>query len=216
MMDPSDRIQLGAPREERVADGAVLLRGHLGERDQQLLAEVHQIAEAAPFRKMVTPGGFTMSVAMTSCGSCGWVTDRKGYRYDRLDPASGRPWPAMPGLFTEIAQSAAACAGFAAFAPDACLVNRYEPGAKMSLHQDKDERDLTQPVVSVSLGLPAVFLLGGATRAEKPGRVTLEHGDVLVFGGPSRLRYHGVSPLREGEHRHVGRARINLTFRKAK
>jgi alkylated DNA repair protein (DNA oxidative demethylase) len=156
-----------------------------------------------------------MSVAMTNCGAAGWVTDRTGYRYDRHDPESGRRWPAMPDVFAELAAQAAARAGFDGFAPDACLVNRYEPGTRLSLHQDKNERDFTAPIVSVSLGLPAVFLFGGLHRAETPRRVPLAHGDVVVWGGPARLRYHGVMPLETGQHPLMGGHRINLTFRKA-
>jgi alkylated DNA repair protein (DNA oxidative demethylase) len=164
---------------------------------------------------MVTPGGFRMSVAMTNCGSLGWVTDRTGYRYDPVDPDSGEQWPPMPDFFLKLARDAAATAGFTAFAPDGCLINRYEPGARLSLHQDKNESDFGQPIVSVSLGIPAVFLFGGLKRADKPGRVELRHGDVVVWGGPARLRYHGVMPLKEGRHPLVGPHRINLTFRKA-
>ena len=156
-----------------------------------------------------------MSVAMTNCGAAGWVTDRTGYRYDRHDPESGRRWPTMPDVFADLAAQAAARAGFDGFAPDACLVNHYEPGTRLSLHQDKDERDFEAPIVSVSLGLPAVFLFGGLHRAETPRRVPLAHGDVVVWGGPARLRYHGVLPLETGHHPLMGARRINLTFRKA-
>jgi alkylated DNA repair protein (DNA oxidative demethylase) len=156
-----------------------------------------------------------MSVAMTNCGTAGWVTDRNGYRYDGVDPESGKPWPEMPRAFRELAARAAALAGFDDFSPDACLINRYQPGARMSLHQDKDERDFESPIVSVSLGLPAIFLFGGAKRSDKPRRFRLEHGDIVVWGGPSRLFFHGVAPLGEGEHNLLGRQRVNLTFRKA-
>jgi alkylated DNA repair protein (DNA oxidative demethylase) len=157
-----------------------------------------------------------MSVAMTNCGEVGWVTDRSGYRYDPVDPESGRPWPAMPAVFAQLAEQSAAAAGFGDFAPDACLINRYEPGARMSLHQDRDEQDFAQPIVSVSLGLPAIFLFGGMKRADRPQRYRLAHGDVVVWGGPSRLFFHGVAPLADGEHALLGRRRINLTFRKAR
>jgi alkylated DNA repair protein (DNA oxidative demethylase) len=156
-----------------------------------------------------------MLVAMTNCGTAGWVTDRTGYRYDSHDPQTGRPWPAMPGVFADLAAQAAARAGFEGFAPDACRINRYEPGVRLSLHQDKDERDLSAPIVSVSLGLPAVFLLGGLRRADPKCRVPLSHGDVVVWGGPARLRYHGVLPLEPGHHPLTGGHRINLTFRRA-
>ncbi len=164
---------------------------------------------------MVTPGGFRMSVAMTNCGALGWVTDRKGYRYDAIDPETQRPWPPMPDCFLELAKGAAEEAGFPSFVPDACLMNRYQPGARLSLHQDKDERDFSQPIVSVSLGLPAVFLYGGEERTDKTRRVAVVHGDTVVWGGPARLRYHGVMPLRDGIHPLLGGYRFNLTFRKA-
>lgn len=200
---------------EPLAPGAVVLRGFARHGELPLLADLADVVTAAPFRHMITPGGFRMSVAMTSCGALGWVTDRTGYRYEAEDPESGRAWPRMPGSFLRLAMAAATRAGFEGFVPDACLVNRYEPGAKLSLHQDKDERDFGAPIVSVSLGIPAVFLFGGFMRTEKPVRVLLTHGDVAVWGGPARLRYHGVLPLGEGHHPLVGGHRINLTFRKA-
>ena len=180
-----------------------------------LLTALGEIATAAPFRNMLTPGGQRMSVAMTNCGTVGWVTDRRGYRYERLDPESGRPWPALPDSFIELAQRAAAEAGFATFQPDVCLINRYEPGARMSLHQDRDERDLAAPIVSVSLGLDATFLFGGLERSARPYRLPLSHGDVLVWGGEKRLAYHGVAPVADGCHESVGPVRINLTLRRA-
>jgi alkylated DNA repair protein (DNA oxidative demethylase) len=198
-----------------MAEGAVLLRGFARLLEGDLVAALHDIVEQAPFRHMLTPGGHQMSVAMTNCGSLGWVTDRSGYRYDHVDPDSGRPWPAMPPPFRNLAREAAAQAGFDGFSPDACLVNRYLPGARMSLHQDKDEGDFGAPIVSVSLGLPATFLFGGLKRSDKPRRYRLGHGDVAVWGGPARLVYHGVAPLADGEHAAMGRQRINLTFRKA-
>jgi DNA oxidative demethylase len=198
-----------------LAPGAVLLRNFARVQAPALLAAVQEVIAKAPLRRMVVPGGFRMSVAMTNCGSLGWVTDRSGYRYDRIDPDSGRPWPAMPEAFARLAAAAAAEAGFAGFAPDACLVNRYEPGTRLSLHQDRNERDYEAPIVSVSLGIPAVFLFGGAERGDKAARVPLRHGDVVVWGGPARLRFHGVLPLKEGEHALLGAARINLTFRVA-
>ena len=198
-----------------MAEGAVLLRGFARPVEAEFLAALREIESQAAFRHMVTPGGHTMSVAMTNCGEAGWVTDRSGYRYDRTDPESGKPWPAMPAAFRELAESAAREAGFAGFAPDACLINRYEPGAKMSLHQDRDERDFSAPIVSVSLGLPATFLFGGMKRTDKPRRYRPAHGDVVVWGGPSRLFFHGIAPLADGEHALLGRRRINLTFRKA-
>jgi DNA oxidative demethylase len=156
-----------------------------------------------------------MSVAMTNCGAAGWVTDRSGYRYQPIDPSNGHPWPAMPSVFAELASMSAAEAGFGGFTPDACLINRYEPGTRLSLHQDRNERDFDAPIVSVSLGLPAVFQFGGAQRSDRPRRVLLQHGDVVVWGGPARLNFHGVMPLKEGQHPLLGRCRINLTLRKA-
>jgi alkylated DNA repair protein (DNA oxidative demethylase) len=203
------------PNLERLADGATLLRGFARSETESLMAAVEHIAAEAPFRHMITPGGFRMSVAMTNCGGAGWVTDRSGYRYDPRDPVTDRPWPAMPETFVTLAARAAAAAGFPGFAPDACLINRYEPAARLSPHQDKNERDFDSPIVSVSLGLPAVFLFGGARRAEKPRRVRLESGDVVVWGGPARLAFHGVAPLADGDDPLTGRCRVNLTFRKA-
>jgi DNA oxidative demethylase len=202
-------------RTEPVVDGAVVLRGFALANEAAILSAVQAAVSQADFRHMLTPGGFRMSVAMTSCGSCGWVTDRAGYRYDAIDPESGRPWPMMPQALAQLASESARNAGFMSFDPDACLINRYLPGARMSLHQDKDERDYTQPIVSVSFGLPAVFLFGGLRRSDKPVRIPLVHGDVVVWGGPARLRFHGVSPLKAGHHPALGERRINLTFRKA-
>jgi alkylated DNA repair protein (DNA oxidative demethylase) len=196
--------------------GAVHLAGFARPFDAPLLAAVAEVSAAAPFRHMLTPGGRRMSVAMTNTGSVGWVSDRSGYRYDPIDPDSGRPWPAMPGIFREVAAAAAAKAGFPGYDPDACLVNRYEPGARLSLHQDKDEQDQVAPIVSVSLGLPATFLFGGPARSDKPRRFRLVHGDVVVWGGASRLSYHGVAPLADGEHPLLGRKRLNLTFRRTR
>ena len=203
------------PREQALAPGAVLLRGFALSEETSLLAGLSEVVFRAAFRHMITPGGFRMSVAMSNCGSLGWVSDRTGYRYRAVDPLSGLPWPRMPKSFQSLASGAAKAAGFENFLPDACLINRYEPGAKLSLHQDKDEHDLTQPIVSVSLGIPAVFQFGGLTRSDKTVRIPLTHGDVAVWGGPSRLRYHGIMPLKEATHSLLGPYRINLTFRKA-
>jgi alkylated DNA repair protein (DNA oxidative demethylase) len=181
----------------------------------KLVAAVDETTAVAPFRNMVTPGGFRMSVGMTNCGRAGWVTDRKGYRYDQIDPMTGAPWPTMPQSFRLLAASAAAAGGYPGFEPDACLINQYEPGTRLSLHRDENERDLTAPIVSVSLGLPAVFLFGGNRRSDRPQRILLESGDVVVWGGPDRLVYHGVAPLAEGNNPLTGNRRINLTFRKA-
>jgi alkylated DNA repair protein (DNA oxidative demethylase) len=213
--DLFENVGDGLSSREVIAEGAVLLRGFARPFESELIAVLGAIAAEAPFRHMVTPGGHSMSVAMTNCGTLGWVTDRSGYRYDRNDPETGRPWPAMPALFRQLAGQAATQAGFLEFAPDACLINRYQPGARMSLHQDRDEKDFGAPIVSVSLGLPAVFLFGGLKRSDKPRRFRLQHGDVAVWGGPSRLAFHGVGPLAEGEHASLGRRRINLTFRTA-
>jgi alkylated DNA repair protein (DNA oxidative demethylase) len=202
-------------RSAPLADGAVLLAGFARPVERALLAALNTVTEAAPLRRMVTPGGYRMSVAMTNCGAAGWVTDRKGYRYDPLDPQTGEAWPAMPPAFADLATRAAATAGFAGFAPDACLINCYEPGARLSLHQDRNERDMTAPIVSVSLGLPAIFLFGGPKRSERPRRIALAHGDVVVWGGPARLIFHGIMPLAEGEHAALGRRRLNLTLRRA-
>ena len=215
MLDLFENGADAKPRREALGSGAVLLGTFALELEAELLAALRQVVAAAPFRHMVTPGGFRMSVAMTNCGSAGWVSDRAGYRYDPVDPATGEPWPAMPRAFLGLAADAAAEAGFARFMPDVCLVNRYEPGAKLSLHQDKDESAFDAPIVSVSLGLPATFLFGGLKRADPQRRVPLEHGDVVVWGGPSRLAYHGVLPLKDGEHPAIGRQRLNLTFRRA-
>jgi alkylated DNA repair protein (DNA oxidative demethylase) len=203
------------PDREELAPGACVLRGLACVHDAQLRRALDAIAAAAPFRHMITPGGFRMSVAMTNCGDYGWVSSEAGYRYAGTDPQSGALWPTIPAVMLELARAAAAAAGFAGFAPDACLVNRYEPGARLTLHQDKDEQDFGQPIVSVSLGVPATFLFGGQKRNDRVARVIVEHGDVVVFGGPSRLRYHGVAPLKDAQHPFAGSARINLTLRRA-
>ncbi|MDR0775502.1 MAG: DNA oxidative demethylase AlkB [Azonexus sp.] len=202
-------------RGRRLGPGTVLFPGLAGAIAPYLIEAIGHITAAAPFRHMQTSGGQRISVAMTNCGSLGWVSDRAGYRYQATDPASGTPWPALPGSFRQLAQEAAALAGFAGFDPDACLINRYVPGARMSLHQDRDERDLSQPIVSVSLGLPVVFQLAGDTRTGPRLNLPLAHGDVLVWGGPDRLRYHGVRTLAGGEHPLTGACRYNLTFRRA-
>jgi DNA oxidative demethylase len=215
MTDPIRDLFDTRPSEERIAEGAWLLRGFALCNITTLLAEIERIETAAPFRHLETPGGLRMSVAMTNCGFRGWVSDRRGYRYTTHDPSSGQTWPPMPPTFSSLAHSAAETAGFAGFEPDACLVNRYEPGARLTLHQDKDEKDFSAPIVSVSLGLPAVFLFGGNARKDKQRRIPLQHGDVVVWGGPARLYHHGVLPLKEGHHPVLGRRRLNLTFRRA-
>jgi DNA oxidative demethylase len=200
---------------EELAPGAVLLHGRALGVETALLNALELIISQSPFRHMVTPGGFRMSVAMTNCGSAGWITDRTGYRYDATDPETGRPWPAMPAALRQLATESAAETGYSSFVPDACLINRYEPGARLTLHQDRNERDLTHPVVSVSLGLPAIFQFGGMKRTDAQRKVPLHHGDVVVWGGPARLSYHGILPLKDGEHPRLGAVRYNLTFRKA-
>lgn len=208
---------------EDLCPGALVLRNSVQPREASLLAALDDITDAAPLRHLVTRGGFRMSVAMTNCGDYGWWSDRSGYSYTRIDPLTGKAWPAMPKVFRELAKNAAASAGFDNFEPDACLINRYAPGARLSLHQDKNERDFSQPIVSVSLGLPATFLFGGLQRTDKSQRVLLTHGDVVVWGGEARLRFHGVAALKSrgkpeekpGIHPQLDECRINLTFRKA-
>ena len=200
---------------EPIAPGAVLLRAFARAADVALLQALEVVTSQAPFRHLVTPGGHTMSVAMTNCGKLGWVSDRSGYRYSAVDPLSGKNWPAMPACFIELATQAAAKAGFDHFQPDACLINSYQPGAKLSVHQDRDEKDFSAPIVSISMGLPAVFLFGTPRRNDRPQRYRLSHGDVVVWGGPARLAFHGVAPLAEGQHVRLGQRRINLTFRRA-
>ncbi|QIB52653.1 DNA oxidative demethylase AlkB [Pseudomonas sp. OIL-1] len=200
-----------------LAEGAWLLRGFVLDDAEQLLTDLQQVAARAPFRHQVTPGGYSMSAAMTSCGDLGWVTDRHGYRYSPTDPLDDQPWPALPESFKQLAARAAERAGYPGFAPQSCLINRYETGARMALHQDKDEQDLFAPIVSVSLGAPISFMFGGPTRSHQPVRWKIEHGDVLVWGGPSRLFFHGVAPLgKRADHPLTGSVRYNLTFRKVR
>lgn len=197
-----------------LGEGACLLPAFAKADAPTLLAAVESVIAAAPLRHLVTPGGFEMSVAMTNCGKLGWVSDTRGYRYVATDPDTGIPWPPIPPIMLDLAIRAAAAAGYPGYLPDACLINRYIPGARMSLHQDKDENDAAAPIVSLSLGLPATFLFGGMRRADKPQRYRLAHGDVVVWGGPSRFVFHGVSPVAKGFHPDVGEHRINVTFRK--
>jgi alkylated DNA repair protein (DNA oxidative demethylase) len=213
-MTPLFDSQSLPPSREQLEEGAVLLRGFAIAVAPLLLEEVARISQAAPFRHLVTPGGHVMSVAMTNCGRVGWVSNRAGYRYDPIDPDTGAPWPPMPAAFLDVAVRAADEAGFAGYDPDACLINRYVAGAKLGLHQDRDENDAWAPIVSVSLGLPAVFLWGGKRRSDPLRRLRVEHGDVAAWGGPARFAYHGVAPLKDGEHPLTGAIRINLTFRK--
>ena len=213
LVSPVDGLD---PPREAMAEGAVLLRGRALPFEADLLIALDATAAEAPFRRMTTPGGFVMSVAMTNCGAAGWITDRTGYRYDHIDPESGLPWPALPDCFRELAGAAAADAGYPGFVPDACLINRYEPGARLTLHQDKNERDYSHPIVSVSLGLSATFQFGGLKRTDPVRKFALRHGDVAIWGGPSRLYHHGVAELKEGEHAKLGRMRLNLTLRRAR
>jgi alkylated DNA repair protein (DNA oxidative demethylase) len=203
------------PRDEMIAPGAVLLLGFALPFVDDVLAALGNIAAQAPFRHMTTPWGAAMSVAMTNCGDAGWLTDRDGYRYDRIDPETGQPWPAMPECFLELASRAAERAGYPGFVPDVCLINRYSPGTRLSLHQDRDERDHAHPIASVSLGLPAIFQFGGLKRRDPVRKLPVRHGDVVVWGGVSRLAYHGVAELKPGEHAVLGEQRVNLTFRRA-
>ena len=218
----SETLSLGLDEPVRAAGRitlaaqAVVLTAFAHRSAPELLAGIHDVCRSAPLRHMVTPGGWKMSVAMTNCGNAGWVTDLTGYRYERIDPDTDKAWPAMPPAFAAIATAAAAEAGFAGFVPDACLVNQYSPGARLSLHQDRNEQDLAAPIVSVSLGLPAVFLWGGHRRADRIVRVALMHGDVAVWGGVDRLRFHGVRTLADGVHPLTGAVRFNLTFRQAR
>jgi alkylated DNA repair protein (DNA oxidative demethylase) len=204
------------PRERLPLEpGACVLRGFALDEAVALLDAIEHVAQAAPWRHMTTARGWRMSVAMTNCGHAGWLSDRRGYRYDAIDPETGRPWPALPAVFARLATRAASAAGFEGFQPDACLINRYEPGARLSLHQDRNEEDFGAPIVSVSLGVPATFLWGGAERAQRPRRVPLLHGDVVVWGGPARLNFHGIDTLRDGHHPLTGNLRFNLTCRRA-
>lgn len=195
--------------------GLVHLPGFAGPDEAALIAAGLAVAAVSPFRVMATPGGANMSAAITNCGAAGWVSDRRGYRYERLDPLTAQPWPEMPVLLRDLAASAATAAGFSGFMPDVCLMNRYQPGAKMGLHQDRDEADFTAPIVSVSLGLPAVFLWGGPKRTDRAARLPLPSGDVVVWGGAERLFFHGIAPIKPGRHKLLGELRLNLTFRRA-
>ena len=215
LFQPDDELVRAEPEMESLAPGAMLLHGRAKSDAVALLADLQAVLDQAPLRYMITPGGFRMSVAMSNCGALGWVSDCTGYRYDAVDPDSGKRWPAMPASFLRVASLAAAEAGFSGFEPDACLLNRYGPGARLTLHQDRNERDFSQPIVSVSLGLPAVFVFGGPKRSDRTVRVPLMHGDVIVWGGPARLRYHGVLALDQGQHALTGNCRFNLTFRRA-
>lgn len=226
-MTPPDRpaqlalfdAEVGVPGHRanlELEPGAAVLRGFALEEAPALLAAIEGVAQESPWRHMSTARGWRMSVAMTNCGDAGWLSDRSGYRYDAIDPQTNRHWPTLPGVFADLAMRAADAAGFENFAPDACLINRYEPGARLSLHQDRNERDFDEPIVSVSMGVPATFLWGGGTRAARPRRVRLEHGDVVVWGAETRLNFHGIEPLRADAHALTGNVRFNLTLRRAR
>ncbi|AZL71447.1 MULTISPECIES: DNA oxidative demethylase AlkB [Pseudomonas] len=208
-------LDLFGSQPQRLASHTVLLPDFALGEVEALLDALRPVLRAAPWRHMHTPGGQRMAVALSNCGALGWVSDERGYRYSPLDPLSGQPWPALPAVLLALAGRAAALAGFDGFVPDACLINHYLPGTRLSLHQDRDERDFGQPIVSISLGLPAVFLFGGLQRADRAQRIALNHGDVLVWGGEDRLRFHGVLPIKPGVHPRLGERRINLTLRKA-
>ena len=202
-------------RVERISEQGFVLRGFALPWSNELLTALGSVLQQSPLRQMQTPGGFTMSARLSSCGDLGWTTDRDGYRYSPIDPLSAQPWPAMPGVFLALAEAAARACGFNDFVPDACLINAYAPGAKMSLHQDKNERSYTAPIVSISLGLPAIFQFGGFQRSDPTRRISLFHGDVVVWGGVDRLRFHGVMPIKPGHHSLLGEQRLNITLRQA-
>ncbi|MBV6290241.1 DNA oxidative demethylase AlkB [Pseudomonas aegrilactucae] len=212
-LDLFDPPAAGTP--EWIGKHTVVLPGFALAHVEHLLPALRSILRVAPFRNQLTPGGRNIEVAITNCGALGWISDRHGYRYSTHDPLTGKPWPSLPALLAQLAEAAATAAGFQGFEPDACLINHYLPGHRLTLHQDRNERDFSQPIVSVSLGLPAVFLYGGHTRSEPTRKVGLRHGDVMVWGGEDRLRFHGVNPLKDGEHALLGPRRINLTLRKA-
>lgn len=201
------------PLREELEAGAVLLRQFATPQAATLLQTLHRLTRQAPFRHMRTPGGGTMSAAMASCGALGWVSSTQGYTYTPVDPASQQPWPAMPASFVSLAQDAAKAAGYAGFTPNACLLNRYQNDSHMGLHQDRDEGDTTHPIVSLSLGRTGLFMWGGQNRRDKIRTIALEHGDVLVWGGPARLHYHGIKGLGPNPHPLTEQTRYNITFR---
>jgi len=205
--EPAQKLQL--------ADSLFLLKEFALENETNLLNDLQAALNAAPPTRMRTKMGFQISAAMTNCGALGWVSDQRGYRYDAINPATKMPWPAMPKSFLTLAENAANAVGFEHFLPDACLINQYEVGASMGLHQDKNELDFTQPIVSVSLGIAATFLFGGLKRSDKTMKIPLMHGDVVVWGGADRLKFHGILPLKPAHHSTLGACRINLTFRQA-
>lgn len=212
-----DLFEAMQPSRLEIVKDAYLLKAYALANEEALLIDLAAIISQAPLRHMMTKMGFAMSAAMTNCGALGWISDRKGYRYDGNDPVTAKPWPSMPASFQQLANLAAAAAeaGFADFQADACLINQYNVGASMGLHQDKNELDYKQPIVSVSLGIPAIFQFGGLSRTDKPIKIPLVHGDVVVWGGESRLKFHGILPLKINTHPILGAYRYNLTFRKA-
>lgn len=218
-----DLFENNTPAIQEILPEVWLLKNYTAQIESAILQNLANVINQAPLRHMMTPMGFSMSAAMTNCGALGWVSDRKGYRYDALDPNTSQSWPLMPDSFIGLAKQAASATGFNDFVPDACLINRYKVGASMGLHQDKNEVDFNQPIVSVSLGLSAVFLFGGAKRAEKTFKVALQHGDVLVWGGKARLNFHGILPIKASspsnlnaqQDYYLNQHRVNLTFRKA-
>lgn len=199
--------------QEALGSGATWIHGFLVAHADMVMADIAGVVAHSPYRHLTTPGGKRMSVGMSNCGAEGWVSDRAGYRYQSTDPVTAKPWPPMPSRLRALAQRAADDSGYPGFEPTVCLINYYAPGARMGLHQDKDEANLTAPIVSFSLGLAATFIWGGWQRVGTTQRIMLRHGDAVVWGGEDRLRFHGVAPLKDGEHPLTGHARINLTFR---
>lgn len=197
-----------------IAEDAYLLPGYATSQAIELCSAIDTVLLQSPLRHYQTRMGL-MSVGMSCCGALGWVADTRGYRYSALDPNNGQPWPGLPDSIRNLAQSAASDCGFDGFEPDACLINEYQLGAKMGLHQDRDERDMRWPIVSISLGMTAQFQFGGATRRAPVHRFDLVHGDVLVWGGRTRLNFHGVAPLDGSPHPLLGARRWNLTLRRA-
>ncbi len=206
----------GESWQENIRDDVVVLRQYANKQAAEILKEVELITAVAPFRKMKTPSGLSMSAELTSCGKYGWISDQQGYRYSKSDPLNNNAWPKLPELFFKFGREAAKKAGFSDFKPDVCMINRYAPASKMSLHQDRNERDFSEkaPIVSLSLGVPANFYFGGLERSDPTIKIPLIHGDVVVWGGKSRLCFHGVGVIKDDYHPMLGNFRINLTFRK--
>jgi len=198
------------PTHEEIFPGAVLMRSLALPQDNEFFTAAEAIIAARPLHHTTTPSGLPMGVMVTDCG------DSRAFanRWDTANPERMRLWPPMPPLLRDFAIRCAVRSGFPQFRPDACHINRYQAGTKLGLHQDRHECDWTQPIVSLSFGLECIFLLGGLQRTDKPRRILLEHGDVIVWGGPSRMRFHGVQPLKPGHHPLTGPYRYNLTFRK--